>query len=144
MARDGTPAFGPPKSRAGLRTVPVPGFVMEELAADMATRNVGPGELIWTSPNGSPLSDTNFRRRVWKPATKAAGLDGLRIHDLRHTCVVMWSRSLASPQAAAKWAGHSNPSLILGVYGGVFDDESQSVMERLADYASGARPPEPR
>ncbi len=59
--------------------------------------------------------------------------------DLRHTCVAMWSRSLASPRAAAKWAGHSNPALILGVYGGVFDDESQSVMERLTTYATGAR-----
>lgn len=139
LARDGTPTFGPPKSRAGRRTVPVPRFVMDELAADLTTRAIEPDNLVWTSPSGSPLGDANFRRRIWKPATAAARLDGLRIHDLRHTCVAMWSRSLASPRAAAQWAGHSNPSLILGVYGGVFDDESDAVMERLTDDAS--KPP---
>ena len=136
LARDGTPTFGPPKSRAGRRTVPVPRFVMEEFADDLEARCIEPADLVWTSPSGAPLGDANFRRRIWKPATATAGLDGLRIHDLRHTCVAMWSRSLASPRAAAKWAGHSNPALILGVYGGVFDDESDAVMERLTDYAS--------
>ena len=33
---------------------------------------------------------TAFRARVWRPATRAAGLDGLRIHDLRHTAVALW------------------------------------------------------
>ena len=137
LTSDGSPTFGPPKSRAGRRTVPVPAFVMNELAADLSARVVRPDELIWTSPAGQPLGDANFRRRIWKPATRKAGLDGLRIHDLRHTCVAMWSRSLASPRAAAKWAGHSDPSLILTVYGGVFDDESDAVMRRLGEYADG-------
>lgn len=135
LASDGTPTFGPPKSRAGRRIVPVPRFVIDELSADIVTRAIEPDGLIWTSPTGAPLGDANFRQRVWKPAIRAASLDGLRIHDLRHTCVAMWSRSLASPRAAAKWAGHSNPALILGVYGGVFDDESDAVMRRLTDYA---------
>lgn len=139
LSRDRTPTFGPPKSRAGRRTVPVPGFVMEELVADISARSIEPDDLIWTSPNGNPLGDANFRRRIWKPATTVARLEGLRIHDLRHTCIAMWSRSLASPRAAAKWAGHSNPALILGVYGGVFDDESDAVMDRLSDYAATPR-----
>ena len=44
---------------------------------------------------------------------------------------------MASPRAAAKWAGHANPSLVLTVYGGVFDDESIGVMDRLESYANG-------
>ncbi len=32
---------------------------------------------------------TLFRRRFWLPAVKAAGLDGLRVHDLRHTAVAL-------------------------------------------------------
>ncbi len=137
LSTDGRPKFGPPKSRAGRRTVPVPAFVMGELEDDISAREIEAHDLIWTSASGMPLGDANFRSRIWKPAAKAAGLEGLRVHDLRHTCVAMWSRSLASPRAAAKWAGHSNPALILGVYGGVFADESQSVMQRLTDYAAG-------
>lgn len=134
---DGSTGFGPPKSRAGRRIVPVPRFVMGGLAAHIA--GLGPDDLVWTTKAGAPLTEANFRARTWRNATAAAGLRGLRIHDLRHTCIAMWSRSFASPRAAAKWAGHSNPSLVLGVYGGVFDDESDAVMQRLTDYA---RPPE--
>jgi integrase len=140
LGPDGTPRFGPPKSRAGRRTAPVPAFVINKLADHIASRGLEPGNLIWTSATGSPLGETYFRSRIWQPATVAAGLEGPRIHELRHTGVAMWSRSLASPRAAAKWAGHSNPALVLGVYGGVFDDESQSVMERLAAYATAADP----
>lgn len=137
---DGTIGFGPPKSRAGRRTVPIPHFVAHELTSHITRQRLGPDDLVWTTKAGALLTEANFRVRVWRPATRAAGLDGLRIHDLRHTCIAMWSRSLASPRAAAKWAGHSNPSLVLGVYGGVFDDESDAVMQRLSDYA--APPPD--
>lgn len=135
IGRDGTPAFGPPKSRAGIRIVPVPRFVMDAVAADIDKERLEPGDLVWTTACGSPLAEANFRARVWKPATAAAGLEGLRIHDLRHTCIALWSRSFASPRAAAKWAGHANPALVLTVYGGVFDDESVAVMDRLGAYA---------
>jgi len=37
------------------------------------------------SPEGAALSNTNFRRRVWVPALAAVGLEGVHIHDLRHT-----------------------------------------------------------
>ena len=40
---------------------------------------------MFTSPEGTALSNTNFRRRVWGPALTAVGLEGVHIHDLRHT-----------------------------------------------------------
>jgi site-specific recombinase XerD len=42
--------------------------------------------LSLASPEGGYLRLENFRKRVWQPATAAAGLAPLRIHDLRHTC----------------------------------------------------------
>jgi integrase len=41
--------------------------------------------LVFTSPEGSPLRHSNFSRRVWLPALTAVGLEGVHIHDLRHT-----------------------------------------------------------
>jgi integrase len=41
-------------------------------------------------PKGGPLRVIAFRARIWRPATRNAGLDGLRIHDLRHTAVALW------------------------------------------------------
>ena len=41
--------------------------------------------LVFASSTGSPLAHSNFRRRVWLPALAAAGLEGIHLHDLRHT-----------------------------------------------------------
>jgi integrase len=85
--------IGPPKTRASRRTVGLPRFVVEELAAHLA----GPGDpeaFVFTAPQGGPLRVTAFRARVWRPATRAAGLDGLRIHDRRRPV----DRSRGQPQ----------------------------------------------
>jgi integrase len=41
--------------------------------------------LLFTSPTGTPLRHSDFRRRVWLPALTKAGLPGIHFHDLRHT-----------------------------------------------------------
>jgi hypothetical protein len=43
----------------------------------------GPGGLVFSSAGGGLLRRSNFNRRVWQPATRAAGVEGLRFHDLR-------------------------------------------------------------
>jgi integrase len=40
---------------------------------------------VFLSSQGKHLRRSNFNRRVWQPATRAAGVEGLRVHDLRHT-----------------------------------------------------------
>ena len=42
-------------------------------------------DLVFPSPEGSPLRHSNFYRRAWMPALAAAGLAGVHFHDLRHT-----------------------------------------------------------
>ena len=89
--------IGPPKTRASRRTVGLPRFVTEELAAHLA----GPGDpeaFVFTASEGGALRVHGFRARVWRPATRAAGVDGLRIHDLRHTAVALWIAAGANPK----------------------------------------------
>jgi integrase len=107
---------GPPKTRASRRTVGLPRFVVEELAALLA----GPGDpeaLVFTAPQGGPLRLPAFRARVWRPAVVAAGLEGLRIHDLRHTAVALWIAAGAGPKEVSARAGHSSVSFTLDRYG---------------------------
>src|SRR5688500_7325210 len=61
-----------------------------------------------------------FRARVWRPAVVAAGLDGLRIHDLRHTAVALWIAAGANPEEVAARAGHSSVSFTLDRYGHLY------------------------
>jgi integrase len=46
---------------------------------------MAPEELVFTSRKGAVLRNLNFRRDVFDRAARAAGLDGLTPHELRHT-----------------------------------------------------------
>jgi len=122
--------MGPPKTRASRRTVGLPRFVVEELAAHLA----GPGEpaaFVFTAPQGGPLRVTAFRARVWRPAVVAAGLDGLRIHDLRHTAVALWIAAGANPKEVSARAGHSSVSFTLDRYGHLYPEADAALRDRL-------------
>ena len=77
--------FGPPKSVAGRRTVPLLSMVITDLAGHLDSHaQDGDDGLVLTSPEGAPLRHGNLTRRVWLPAIGKAGLAGLHFHDLRH------------------------------------------------------------
>lgn len=121
-------SFGPPKSRAGHRRVPLPRRVVDELVPQLAPME--PESLLWTSPDGAPLR-TNFRARVWLPAVHRAGLDGLRMHDLRHTAVSLWIAAGGNPKAIATWAGHASVSSVFDRYGHLLPGTEEPVMDAL-------------
>lgn len=67
-----------PKSRAGWRTVALPAVLVAELARHRARygRGAGGDDYVFTSEEGVPLERSNFRQRVWLPASKARGSTG--------------------------------------------------------------------
>jgi integrase len=122
--------IGPPKTRASRRTVGLPRFVVEELAVHLAAPG-DPEALVFTAPQGGPLRVTGFRSRVWRPATRAAGPDGLRIHDLRHTAVALWIAAGANPKEVAARAGHASVSFTLDRYGHLYPEADTALRDRL-------------
>jgi integrase len=132
---------GPPKTRASRRTVGLPRFVVRELEAHL----VGPGapdEHVFTAPEGGWLRIVAFRNRIWRPATDAAGLASLRIHDLRHTAVALWIAAGASPKEVAVRAGHTSVSFTLDRYGHLYPKADAKLRDRLDALHTAARLPE--
>lgn len=79
--------IGPPKSRAGNRTVGIPKAITPVLKEHFDTY-VGAGEtaLVFAGARRGVLRRGNFRRGSgWAKATAALGVPGLHFHDLRHT-----------------------------------------------------------
>jgi integrase len=94
---------------------------------------------VFTAPQGGPLRVIAFRARVWRPATRKAGLDGLRIHDLRHTAVALWIAAGAGPKEVATRAGHTSVSFTLDRYGHLYPEADTALRDRLdALYVAGA------
>jgi integrase len=131
--------IGPPKTRASRRTVGLPRFVVEELAAHLDSPG-DPEAFVFTAPQGGPLRVTAFRARVWRPATRAAGLDGLRIHDLRHTAVALWIAAGANPKEVAARAGHASVSFTLDRYGHLYPEADTALRDRLDALYGSAQP----
>jgi integrase len=129
--------IGPPKTRASRRTVGLPRAVVNAVAEHLAPGGQ-PADFVFTGPQGGPLRITSFRSRIWRPATKAAGLEGLRIHDLRHTAVALWIAAGAGPKEVAVRAGHSSVSFTLDRYGHLYPESDTALRDRLdAIFAAG-------
>jgi integrase len=83
----GALVLGPPKSRAGLRTVALPAILLADVRDHLAAY-VEPDDaaLLFTGPRGGVLRRGNFRKGSgWSDAANALGIPGLHFHDLRHT-----------------------------------------------------------
>ena len=105
-------SFGPPKSRAGRRVVAFPDLIAPDLRKHLAALSGG-APLAFTSPTGSPLTNSNFRRRVWLPALGTVGLSGVHFHDLRHTGNQFTAAAGANPRELMARMGHDSPRAVL-------------------------------
>jgi integrase len=79
--------LGPPKSRAGRRTVGIPRAIIPVLNEHLAVFvRPDPAALVFPGVMGGPIRRGNFNRMsAWPQAVKAIGVEGLHFHDLRHT-----------------------------------------------------------
>jgi integrase len=106
----------PPKTRAGLRTVPIGADLADDLAVYLAGAHRD--DLVWEAPKGDgPIRLASWRTRFWRPATETAGLAGFRVHDMRHTAVSAWIRGGVDPTTVARWAGHASVVSVFARYG---------------------------
>ena len=116
------------------RSVTLPSFLADELAAHLDDRPHDADALVFTSPEGSTLNHKNFYRRHFKPAIVAAGLPAeTRFHDLRHTCAALCISLGAHPKAIQERLGHSSITVTLDRYGHLVPKLDETLPARLDD-----------
>lgn len=129
--RGGGQQFGPPKSKAGLRTVPIPELIIPVIRWHVSCfAQDGDEGLMFTSPTGIPLQHSRFRQRVWVPALKAAGLTGVHFHDLRHTGNTLAASAGASLRELMDRMGHDSERAAL-IYLHGSDARQQAIADSL-------------
>ena len=127
--RDRTGVIVPTKSRRP-RTVPLG----PEVAARMRRYRLAAGR----PPDGARVF-ARSHRRAWDHVRDAAGLPGLRVHDLRHTAASYWLAAGLSVHAVADLLGHVDATLVLRLYGHALPREVSSAGERMAAWRAVQR-----
>ncbi|HVC13230.1 MAG TPA: tyrosine-type recombinase/integrase [Acidimicrobiales bacterium] len=129
---------GPPKTAAGDRTIPLPEWLCDELAAMLAERRGDSPSIIdrsvplFVTRYGNPVSRDDFRQRIMRPALRRAGLpETIRTYDLRHSHASLLIDLGANPLAVAQRMGHSDPAMTLRVYGHLFEGVQERLTEQL-------------
>ena len=122
---------GPTKTHAE-RTVRLPRFLRDELAAYLASPPRDRDAFVFTAPKGGPLRHHNFYKRQFCPALVRAGLPAqIRFHDLRHTCASLLIAQGAHPKAIQAHLGHSSIQVTMDRYGHLFPDALEHLADRL-------------
>ena len=91
----------------------------------------GPRVLRSNHQQGTPLRHSNFTKRIWAPALERAGLQGLRIHDLRHTAASLMIPVGAHPKAIQTQLGHSSITVTMDRYGHLSPSDQDDIAARL-------------
>lgn len=102
-----------------VRDVPMARVVAMTLVPHMIGR--ADDDLIFGGPK--PLDGNNFRRRIYTPALKSAGLPHMTIHDLRHTAASLAVSSGANVKGVQRMLGHASAKTTLDTYADLFESD---------------------
>jgi integrase len=87
----------------------------------------GPEDPLFHTQRGTHLRNTNFVRRVFRPALKEAGVKTIRIHDLRHTAASIAISAGATPNMVKEMLGHSDVQTTMRIYAHIFEADRETV-----------------
>ena len=114
----------------------IPAVITPDLASHIVTF-AAPGDdgLVFTSSEGKPLRRSNFCRRVWHPALRAAGLPAIHFHDLRHTGNQFAADEGANLRELMDRMGHSTTRAAMAYLHGS-DERQQVIADALSSRAA--------
>ena len=131
---------GPPKSRAGRRTLAVPDELMALLAAHLLSRSLTGSDTharLFVTRDGTDLEYSNFRDRRWVPACAEAALDNLTFHDLRRLAATTLVAEGIDVKTTQTRLGHSSPQITLGLYAQVTGTGDRKAAQRVGQKLMG-------
>ena len=114
--------------------VTIPAFLADELGQHLGalTRPPAGADLVFPSPSGGHLRRTNFGRRLWAPAVRAATIEPPpTFHHLRHTAAALAIAEGAHPKAIQARMGHASITTTLNLYGHLFPSLGVELADRL-------------
>lgn len=113
-----------PKSRYGIRDVPISTQLTQELSRHRAAAgNPTEDAPLFPSRTGTHLNGENLLGRFLKPAVRRAGVPWAGFHTLRHTCASMLFRAGWNAKQVQIVLGHHSPAFTLATYVHLIPDD---------------------
>lgn len=140
--------IGPPKSKAGYRTIPIGDALVSELKKWKLRCPNGTLGLVFPATNGEVQDYGNLLRRKFYPLQLKAGVcdpvieDGkpkltekgkqvmdprYGFHALRHAAASAWIKQKVDLKRLTTWLGHSSVAITIDVYGHLIVDKDEDA-----------------
>jgi integrase len=126
----GRMVLGPPKSRAGKRTISIPSAIIPDLVEHLRDFVADKDDaFVFLGKRGAFLRGGNFRREArWSEALAAMGIKGLHFHDLRHTGNTLAAQSGTSLADLKARMGHDSDRAAL-----IYQHATRGADQKIAD-----------
>lgn len=121
-----------PKTAKAIRRVPLGPSVVRFLAEHKLRSGAGDDDFVFAALSGGPLTHRNAQRRGFDRAAKAAGLEGVSFHDLRHAFASLMIERGVSSTVLANILGHTTSSTTEKIYVHLFNRERTDEQVREA------------
>jgi len=126
-----------PKSRAGRRTVPMPGALRVHLAEHRLQSGRANG-LVFGRTAEAPFDPSTVVDRARKAWAKA-GLTRIGLHECRHTFASLMIAAGVNAKALATYMGHASVTITFDLYGHLMpgnEQEAAGMLDALLDAAT--------
>jgi integrase len=125
------------------RDVPVGPELLKRLQA--AAKGKSRGDYLMPDPDGNAWTRHKWRP-VWNKVRGTTGIPDFDTHELRHTAVSWAIHAGANVKTIQRMVGHASAAMTLDVYGHLWDDDLDDVVDRVDDLIreerAKAQPPE--
>jgi len=123
-----------PKSRTGVRKVPIPTVLRNHLEELFARSN---GQELVFGEDGRPFAPRALAKRAAAAWTKR-DLDGLTLHECRHTYASFMIAAGANAKAVSTYLGHANIAITMDRYGHLMPGNEADAAELLDTFLAAA------
>lgn len=93
---------------------------------------IEPIDLVFSHPDGAPLRPDSLTR-AFSRIVRSLGLDGIRLHDLRHAHATLMLQQGIHPKIVSERLGHSSISITLDTYSHVLPGLQEAAARRFEE-----------
>ena len=132
------PTFGPPKTKASHRTIPLPQVVIDAVAEHLAAFPAGQHQAVFTEPAGSLLLRDHVTRAFRRAVVASGAPPDARLHSLRHYYASLLIRHGESVKVVQARLGHASARETLDTYSHLWPDSEDLTRAAVDSVLGGA------